>query len=88
MTFFVNKQEVAIESLCTSIRQKVGYIGKLTIKNWAKLAKASTDTAERDVKYLTQIGILTPQQGKVRNVSYGINVSESLLLVPGPAEED
>lgn len=65
-----------------------GYIGKLTIKNWAKLAKASTDTAERDVKYLTQIGILTPQQGKARNVSYGINVSESLLLVSGPAEED
>ena len=65
-----------------------GYIGNLTIKNWAKLAKASTDTAERDVKYLTQIGILTPQQGKVRNVSYGINVSESLVLVPGPAEEE
>lgn len=65
-----------------------GYIGKLTIKNWAKLAKASTDTAERDVKYLTHIGVLTPQQGKVRNVSYGISVSESLLLVPGPAEED
>lgn len=65
-----------------------GYMGKLTIKNWAKLAKTSTDTAERDVKYLAQIGILMPQPGKVRNVYYGINVSANLLLVPGPAEDE
>ena len=27
-----------------------GYAGKLKVKNWAKLASVSVDTAERDVK--------------------------------------
>lgn len=65
-----------------------GYIGKLTIKNWAKLAKVSADTAERDVKHLVENGILVPNEGKVRNVAYGINISKGNIYVPGPSDDD
>lgn len=59
-----------------------GYIGKLTIKNWAKLADVSTDTAIRDVQHLADMGILVPQDNRVRNISYGIRISKSIILVP------
>lgn len=65
-----------------------GYIGKLTVKNWAKHAKVSVDTAERDVKYLVCNDILVPQDGKLRNVSYGIKISKDRIYVPGAAELD
>ncbi len=35
-----------------------GYEGKLTAKNWSKLAEVSLDTATRDVKDLVAKGIL------------------------------
>lgn len=63
-----------------------GYVGKLTAKNWAKHAKVSLDTAERDIKYLSSNEILVPQDGKVRNVAYGIRISKDHLYVPGTAE--
>lgn len=65
-----------------------GYIGKLTVKNWAKHAKVSVDTAERDVKYLVGNGILVPQDGKQRNVVYGIHISKGNVYVPGLSEEE
>lgn len=61
--------------------------GKLTAKRWAKLAKVSPDTAVRDVQYLTEIGILVPEEGKVRNISYGIKISDRKTLIPGAKEE-
>lgn len=64
-----------------------GYPGKLTVKNWAKRANVSPDTALRDVKDLVEKGILVPQQGKVRDVFYGIRCSDSILVVPKPEEE-
>ena len=64
-----------------------GYCGKLNVKNWAKHAKVSDDTAGRDVKDLTEKGILVPQPGRVRNVSYGISISADRTLVPGPKDE-
>lgn len=63
-----------------------GYPGKLTVKNWAKRADVSPDTAARDIKDLTEKGILVPQQGRVRDVFYGIQCSDSLLIVPLPEE--
>lgn len=54
-----------------------GYEGKLTAKNWSKLADVSLDTANRDVKDLVTKGILTPMQGRVRDVSYSLNYVES-----------
>ena len=63
-----------------------GYSGKLTVKNWAKLVKVSDDTAARDVKDLVGKGILIPQPGRVRDVSYGISISADRTLVPGPKE--
>ena len=65
-----------------------GYAGKLKVKNWAKLASVSVDTAERDVKALVSSGILIPQPGRFRDVAYGIQVSKDILFVPGPAGED
>ena len=62
-----------------------GYSGKLTVKNWVKLVKVSDDTAARDVKDLVGKGILVPQPGRVRDVSYGISISADRTLVPGPA---
>lgn len=63
-----------------------GYPGKLTAKNWAKHAKVSPDTAARDMKDLVEKGILIPQQGRVRDVSYGIRCSSSVLYIPMPDE--
>lgn len=64
-----------------------GHIGKLTVKNWAKHAKVSADTAERDVKYLVKNDILVPQEGKVRNVAYGIQISKGNIYVPRPSDD-
>ena len=64
-----------------------GYSGKLNVKNWAKQVKVSDDTAARDVKDLAQKGILVPQPGRVRDVSYGISISADRILVPGPKDE-
>ena len=50
-----------------------GYDGKLTAKNWSKLAEVSLDTATRDVKDLVAKGILSPIQGRVRDISYTLN---------------
>ena len=65
-----------------------GYTGKLTTKNWAKHSKVSPDTALRDIKELETQGILEPQPGRVRDVSYGIRCNQDILLVPGPKDED
>lgn len=64
-----------------------GYPGKLTAKNWAKRVKVSLDTASRDIKDLVEKGILLPQHGRVRDVFYGIQCSDSVLVIPGPKEE-
>ncbi len=64
-----------------------GYIGKLTTKNWKRHAKVSPDTAARDIKDLVEKGVLVPQSGQVRNVSYGIRISEDKVLYPGLGED-
>lgn len=64
-----------------------GYSGKLNVKNWAKQVKVSDDTAARDVKDLVEKGILVPQPGRVRDVSYGISISADRTIVPGPKDE-
>ena len=64
-----------------------GYPGKLTIKSRAKHAKVSPDTAARDIKDLVEKGVLIPQQGRMRDVSYEIRCNDSILIVPKPAEQ-
>ena len=63
-----------------------GYPGKLTAKNWAKRVKVSPDTAARDIKDLVEKAILEPQEGRVRDVYYGIRCSDSILVIPLPKE--
>ena len=65
-----------------------GYPGKLTVKNWAKHGKVSTDTASRDIKDLVEKGVLEPQQGRMRDVFYGIRCDDSTLYIPGPQEDE
>lgn len=54
-----------------------GYEGKLTAKNWSRLAEVSLDTAGRDIKDLVAKGVLKSVQGRVRDVSYTLNYSKS-----------
>lgn len=65
-----------------------GYPGKLTVKNWAKRAKVSQDTAARDIKDLVGKNILIPQQGKVRDAFYGILCNNAIVVIPMPDEID
>ena len=65
-----------------------GYSGKLTVKNWAKHSKVSVDTAARDIKDLVEKGVLEPQQGRMRDVFYGIRCDDATLLVPGPQDDE
>ena len=65
-----------------------GYVGKLTVKNWAKHCKVSVDTASRDIKDLVEKGVLEPQQGRMRDVYYGIRCDDTTLVVPGPQDDD
>ncbi len=87
-TFWQNNSTTTI-----SERQKMvlniyldGYEAKLTVKNWAKHAKISTDTAARDIKDLVDKNVLVPQEGRVRDIFYGIKCSDSVITVPLPNE--
>ena len=64
-----------------------GYVGKLNAKNWAKQTATSLDTASRDIKDLVAKGVLVPQEGRARDVSYGISINDGNIYVPGPAED-
>lgn len=48
------------------------YEAKITVKNWAKLAEVSKDTALRDINSLVSQNILMPTPGKVRDIPYSI----------------
>ena len=89
-TFWQNHAHIAF----TERQNKVlnlyldGYTGKLTVKNWAKHCKVSVDTASRDIKDLIKKGVLEAQQGRMRDVFYGIRCDDATLLVPGPPDFD
>lgn len=53
---------------------------KLTAKNWSRLAEVSPDTAGRDIKDLVEKGMLTPTQGRVRDISYSLNFNPTNVL--------
>jgi Fic family protein len=52
-----------------------GFEGKLTSSKWAKLAKCSQDTANRDIAALIELGILRKGEAGGRSTSYRINES-------------
>lgn len=56
-----------------------GYDAKLTIKNYAKLCKISTDTAARDIHDLESKDVLRMAQGRVRDASYSLVYSHDVL---------
>lgn len=60
-----------------------GYEGKLTAKNWEKIAGVKKDTALRDIDALVKQGILIPTPGRVRDIPYSINyTSKSSEEIP------
>ena len=63
-----------------------GWRAKLTVKNWAKAADVSADTAARDIKDLVSKGVLVPQKTTVRDVFYGIRYRDQEVFVPLPEE--
>ena len=65
-----------------------GYIGKLTVKNWAKQSGSSVDTAARDIKDLADKGVLTDPGTRLRNIAYGIVVSPDTTLWPGSEDTE
>lgn len=74
-TFWKNHSEAVISERQRRILNIYldGYEAKLTTKNWSKLADVSPGTATRDVKDLVSKGLLSPVQGRVRDVSYLLN---------------
>lgn len=56
-----------------------GYDAKLTIKNYAKICKISTDTAARDIHDLESKGMLRMDHGRVRDASYSMVYSHDKL---------
>jgi Fic family protein len=49
-----------------------GFEGKLTSSKWAKIAKCSQDTAQRDIQGLIDLGILVKDPGGGRSTSYSL----------------
>ena len=49
-----------------------GFDGKLTSTKWAKIAKCSQDTAQRDIQALIDLRILVRDAGGGRSTSYSL----------------
>lgn len=49
-----------------------GFEGKLKSSKWAKMAKCSADTAQRDIRDLMEKGILRQEEGGGRSTNYGL----------------
>jgi Fic family protein len=54
-----------------------GFEGKLTTSKWAKLTKASQDTALRDIDDLVRRGVLKKEAAGGRSTSYSLAESAS-----------
>jgi Fic family protein len=50
-----------------------GFEGKLTSSKWAKLAKCSQDTANRDINDLVKRGVLAKDVAGGRSTIYSVN---------------
>ena len=87
-TFWQVHSGVAISNRQSQMLNKWldGYNAKLTIKNWAKYANVSADTAARDIKDLIDKHILRPTPGRVRDVAYQIIYTANNILAEGNIE--
>jgi Fic family protein len=52
--------------------------GKLTSSKWAKMTKASQDTAQRDIVDLIERGALKKNPGGGRSTSYSLNIEKAM----------
>jgi Fic family protein len=57
-----------------------GFAGGLTTRKYVSIAKVSRATAYREISHLVKIGILAPNPGKGRNISYRLSIVYPLGL--------
>ena len=69
----INKNEIETQEALAEALRNEGYL-------------VTQATVSRDIKDLVEKGILIPQQGRVRDVFYGIRCSESILVIPLPED--
>ena len=50
-----------------------GFEGKLTTSKWAKLARCSQDTAQRDITALVNRGVLVRSSARGRSTNYSLS---------------
>ncbi|MFI5022692.1 MAG: Fic family protein [Alphaproteobacteria bacterium] len=60
-----------------------GFEGKLTTPKWAKIAKCSVPTAQRDIKDLVDRHLLVRNEGGSKNTSYSVASSRPADPTPG-----
>ena len=53
-----------------------GFAGGLTTRKYVSIAKVSRTTAYREISHLLNKGILAPNQGKGRNISYHLVLND------------
>ena len=51
-----------------------------------QMVRVQMKMAARDIKDLVEKAILEPQEGRVRDVYYGIRCNDSILVIPLPKE--
>lgn len=76
--FFDSAQSAALNDRQKLVLNKLldGFEGKLTSSKWAKLAKCSQDTANRDINDLVKQGILVKDAAGGRSTSYSLYQSK------------
>ena len=72
--FWRKHEDVAISDRQRRVltRYLHGFEGKLTARKWAAMAKASPDTAQRDIADLVDKGVLAKNAGGSKNTSYSV----------------
>jgi Fic family protein len=75
---FINRQPVNERQRIIINRLIDGFQGHLTTSKYAKIAKASSDTALRDIRELVARGILVQNPGGGRSTSYRLATLEEL----------
>lgn len=75
---FVNRQPINDRQRLIINRLLDGFEGHLTNSKYAKIVKASSDTALRDIRELLERGILVQNEGGGRSTSYRIATADEL----------
>jgi Fic family protein len=73
---FTHQQRKVINKMLDA--EPLGFTGGITTRKYVSIAKVSRSTAYREILLLVEKGILTPNQGKGRNISYNLVLHDSI----------